>query len=231
MNQFWGQFNLAGEDPNPVPPKFQVSFGPPSTTAYAASSSFPTSRSTPIQRPTNPFFSMAVQPQPQPQEQGEARQDNDSVESDPFAAFERKQTTAHKLQFDGGAAPNPGPASSGAILFAPDGKPVIERGIFHRHATNNYAEYYGLILGLKLAKEQGVRCLEVEGDSMLVVKQMNGQYKVSDPHLLLLYKKAKEASREFDYFTIRHIYREHNTEADRITKLGVRTRANHERVY
>jgi len=226
MNQFWGQFNLAGEDDTAVPAKFQVSFGPKSTTAFAASSTFPTPRSIPIQRPTNPFFSMAAQPH-----QGEARQGHDSVASDPFAAFEQKQTTAHKLQFDGGAAPNPGPASSGAILFAPDGTPVIERGLFHHHATNNYAEYYGLIIGLKLAKEQGVRCLEVEGDSMLVVKQMNGQYKVSDPHLLLLYKKAKEASREFDYFTIRHIYREQNKEADRITKLGVRTRTNHEHIY
>lgn len=135
------------------------------------------------------------------------------------------------IQFDGGANPNPGPASSGAIVYTPNRRPILERGIYHNRTTNNMAEYGGLLLGLTLAKALGLRALIIEGDSQLVIRQMTGQYKVRDQGLLPNWRKAKELVKEFDYVGIRHVYREDNTEADRITKDVLTRGESYERRY
>jgi ribonuclease HI len=135
------------------------------------------------------------------------------------------------IQFDGGANPNPGPASSGAIVYTPNRRPILERGIYHNRTTNNMAEYGGLLLGLTLAKALGLRALIIEGDSQLVIRQMTGQYKVRDQGLLPNWRKAKELVKEFDYVGIRHVYREDNTEADRITKDVLIRGESYERRY
>lgn len=135
------------------------------------------------------------------------------------------------LQFDGGANPNPGPASSGAILYTPDRRPIIERGVFHQRATNNMAEYGGLLVGLQLCLTHKVRFVVIEGDSQLVVRQLTGQYKVRDQTLAPYYQRVKDMLRMFEYVGIRHVYREENTEADRITKDVLYKRSGYERAY
>lgn len=142
-----------------------------------------------------------------------------------------EETTCYLLQFDGGANPNPGPASSGAILYSPDRRPIVERGVFHQRATNNLAEYGGLLTGLQLCLSNQVRHIVVEGDSQLVVRQLTGQYKVRDPALLPHYQRIKQMVRMFEYVAIRHVYREDNTEADRITKDVLRRREAYEYRY
>ena len=141
------------------------------------------------------------------------------------------ETTCYLLQFDGGANPNPGPASSGAILYSPDRRPIVERGVFHQRATNNMAEYGGLITGLQLCLTHKVRSVVIEGDSQLVVRQLTGQYKVRDPTLQPYYQRIKDTVRMFEDVGIRHVYREDNTEADRITKDVLARRGGYEHIY
>jgi ribonuclease HI len=137
-----------------------------------------------------------------------------------------KSQEAHLLQFDGGAAPNPGPAGSGAVLWSPpdiDGKRTVlfESGQYLGKATNNIAEVQGLLLGLKIAVGRGVRDLLIEGDSELIVFQQTGKYKVSDKNLKVWWSQIQAAFMDetsFDWIAIRQIPREQNERADSITK-------------
>ncbi len=137
-----------------------------------------------------------------------------------------KSATAWLMQFDGAANPNPGPASSGAILWSPVGldgqrSVVYEVGKFLGRATNNIAEAQGLLLGLKMAALRGARELLIEGDSELIIKQHLGQYKVSDRNLKQWWAETQAAMMDetsFDWIAIRHVYREQNERADSITK-------------
>src|SRR3954452_12272853 len=101
---------------------------------------------------------------------------------------------------DGGARGNPGPAGYGVSVEDEKGAPVAQLSEYLGHQTNNFAEYSGLIAALKYANENGQRALEVVADSELMVKQMNGQYKVRAPQLLPLYEEAKRLSRRLDWF-------------------------------
>jgi ribonuclease HI len=127
----------------------------------------------------------------------------------------------HLLQFDGGAEPNPGRAAGGAILFSPDGQPLFERAEFIPHATNNEAEYTGLLVGLQEAAALGVRALEIQGDSNLVVQQVAGKWKISAANLKGFHAQVIAALVAFEYVAIRHIYRDQNTDADRIATEGI----------
>jgi ribonuclease HI len=137
-----------------------------------------------------------------------------------------KSQEAYLLQFDGGAAPNPGPAGSGAVLWSPpdiDGTRTVlfESGKFLGKATNNIAEVQGLLLGLKIAVARGARDLLIEGDSELIVFQQTGKYKVSDKNLKVWWSEIQAAFMDetsFDWIAIRQIPREQNERADSITK-------------
>jgi ribonuclease HI len=134
--------------------------------------------------------------------------------------------TAYLLQFDGGANPNPGPASSGAVLWSPidlDGKRTVlfERGKYLGKATNNIAEAQGLLLGLQIAATRGARELLIEGDSELIVFQQTGKYKVTNPNLKRWWAEIQAAIMDessFDWIAIRQVRREYNQRADSITK-------------
>ena len=134
----------------------------------------------------------------------------------------------HLLQFDGAAVPNPGRVGAGAVLFGPDMRVIFEMGDYHPHGTNNFAEYNGLIIGLEGALAAGVKHLIVEGDSMLVVKQVQGLWKVSAAPLKPLCEKAKGLLAQFEDVIVRHIPREQNEHADSLTnevvwkKIGLR---------
>ena len=135
-------------------------------------------------------------------------------------------SACHLLQFDGGAVPNPGACGAGAVLFAPDGRCLWERGEFIARGTNNIAEYTGLLIGLELALEKCVRSIRVEGDSMLVIKQITGSWKVKDTVLRTLYDRVMGLVTDFDYFVCRHVYRENNTHADALTNELQETRCS-----
>jgi ribonuclease HI len=126
------------------------------------------------------------------------------------------------LQFDGGAQPNPGKGSGAAVLFDPNMVIVAEVGDFYLHCTNNFAEYMGLILGLEMALKKGVRKLIVEGDSMLVIQQVSGFWKVSAEALKPLCMRAKALLALFEHTIVRHVLRAQNTHADALTEKIIR---------
>ncbi len=121
---------------------------------------------------------------------------------------------------DGGARGNPGPAGYGVYIQRPDG--TIEElhgglGI----ATNNVAEYNGLLAALKWAIDNGHRRLLVRADSELLVKQMRGEYKVKNAGLQPLAARARGMVAQLDGVTFEHVRREQNTEADRLSNVGM----------
>src|SRR5579864_854109 len=121
--------------------------------------------------------------------------------------------TAH---CDGGSRGNPGPAGFGAVIEDPKGRVVGRLSEYLGPQTNNFAEYSGLVAVLKWAAANGARRLRVVSDSELMVKQMKGQYKVSNPGLRPLWEEARRLSRSLDGFDITHTLRAGNAEADRL---------------
>ncbi len=127
---------------------------------------------------------------------------------------------------DGGSRGNPGPAGSGAVVRDGHGKIVIEVSEFLGNTTNNVAEYTGILRALeKLLEREGSAAnhvtVTIKMDSMLVVKQMNGEYKIKHPNLKPLAARVKELSQKFKSVSFAHVYREHNKEADRLANLAM----------
>ncbi len=120
------------------------------------------------------------------------------------------------LYADGASRGNPGPAGIGFVLLI--GKEKISHSAFIGHSTNNVAEYTALLRGLETAIERGVQDIEVYMDSELVVRQINGQYRVREPHLKVLYNSVLNLLRRFRSYQVRHIPRSENREADRLSK-------------
>lgn len=125
------------------------------------------------------------------------------------------------VEFDGASKGNPGLAGAGAVLRAADGTMVFRLREGVGIATNNVAEYRGIILGLKYALEKGFKHIRVQGDSKLVCMQIQGLWKTKSRNMAELCKIAKEFKNQFVSFEISHIEREYNTEADSQANLAV----------
>jgi ribonuclease HI len=122
---------------------------------------------------------------------------------------------------DGASRGNPGPASYAVILRSPDGATRFESGKYIGRATNNVAEYYGLITALDYAAAQGINRLLVRSDSELLVRQMQGRYKVKSADLRPLHERARKLVQSFAYFAIEHVPREQNREADELANMAL----------
>ena len=146
------------------------------------------------------------------------------INSEGYFILKDSQTDKlHLLQFDGASDPNPGPSAGGAVLFHPGTTdPVFERYEFIPHATNNEAEYNGLIIGLQEAADAGIKNLLIEGDSNLIINQFAGTWKIKAQNLASLHKTARALLSHFDFVAIKHIPREQNAHADRLTNEGVK---------
>jgi ribonuclease HI len=120
------------------------------------------------------------------------------------------------VRFDGGARGNPGPAAAAAVIEEPGGGVVAEVGEVLGRATNNFAEYKALLLGLAKARELGAREVEVVGDSELVVHQLNGRYQVRSPNIAPLFRDAMTELKRFDRWRARQVPRAENARADRL---------------
>ncbi len=121
-----------------------------------------------------------------------------------------------KLSTDGGARGNPGPAAYGYVLEAEDGTVLDARGETIGVATNNVAEYRALIAGLEKAVELGIDELEVVSDSELLVKQMQGEYRVKNEALRELNDEANFLERKLGRVRYKAVRREHNELADKL---------------
>jgi ribonuclease HI len=125
------------------------------------------------------------------------------------------------VHVDGGSRGNPGPAAAAAVLSTPDGDVVDEAAVTLGRATNNVAEYRGLLLGLERAKALGADEIEVINDSELIAHQVTGRYKVKHPDMKPLHAEALAALRGFQSWSIRPVPRAQNAEADALVNQAL----------
>ncbi len=125
------------------------------------------------------------------------------------------------VHVDGGARGNPGPAAAAAVISSPDGEVLDEAAQRIGTATNNVAEYRGLLLGLERARALGATEVEVVNDSELIAKQVNGDYKVKHADMKPLHAAAHEALRGFERWSIRSVPRAQNADADALVNQSL----------
>jgi ribonuclease HI len=126
-----------------------------------------------------------------------------------------------RLYSDGAARGNPGLAGAGAVLVEPSGQVVDRIGKFLGTQTNNYAEYMGLLLGLRRARELSVREVEVFADSELMLRQLGGRYQVKSASLRPLYEEALSLFNDFERVKLVHVPREMNRAADEMSNRAI----------
>jgi ribonuclease HI len=122
---------------------------------------------------------------------------------------------------DGGARGNPGPSGYGVVIQDQSGKKIAALSEYLGHQTNNFAEYQGLIAALEYAVKHGHKALKVISDSELLVRQIKGIYKVKNAALKDLHARAKELIAQLDWFSIGHVLRGHNQEADELANAAM----------
>src|SRR6202142_3530663 len=128
----------------------------------------------------------------------------------------------HLVAFsDGGARGNPGPSGYGVVIQDESGRKVAALSEYLGHQTNNFAEYQGLIAALEYAVANGHKALKVISDSELLVRQIKGIYQVKNAALQDLHGRAKELIAQLAWFSIGHVLRGHNEEADRLANAAM----------
>lgn len=127
------------------------------------------------------------------------------------------------LYSDGASRGNPGESGAGAFLVNDKGE-EIELVKYLGQRTNNQAEYEGLILGLEKLKSLGARKVEIRADSELMIRQLQGKYRVKNPDLQVLFGKAGVLLKHFEEVSLRHVPREQNKEADRLSNEAIDSR-------
>lgn len=125
------------------------------------------------------------------------------------------------INTDGTAEPNPGPAAIGATIKDERGKVIATISQRVGRATNNQAEYRAIIAALEKAISLGASQVDLRADSELVVRQLNGRYRVKKAALKPLYQQVKQLSSQLEGFTITHVPREQNREADRLASMAL----------
>ena len=126
-----------------------------------------------------------------------------------------------KLSTDGGARGNPGPAGIGAVVTRPDGTVLAEVAEGIGWATNNVAEYRAVIAGLKRARALGARRVRLRADSLLLVQQLRGVWKVKNAGLQPLWSEATRLARGFDRVVFEHVPRGRNRAADALANRAM----------
>lgn len=130
-------------------------------------------------------------------------------------------TTKVIAHIDGGARGNPGPAGWGAVVQSPAGETLAELSGPLAHATNNVAEYTGLLETLRWCHERGLSNVHIRSDSLLLVQQMRGVYKVKNEGLKPLHAQARLLAYRIGSVTFEHVRRELNKDADRLANVAM----------
>jgi ribonuclease HI len=130
------------------------------------------------------------------------------------------------LNFDGCSKGNPGPSGIGAVLYKNKVEIWVGCKYLGDNKTNNEAEYSALIFGLEQAIKLNIKTLSVCGDSLLVINQINGLFKVKHPNLLALYNEVINLSLKFTYIDFNHVYRNYNKRADQLSNQGLNDELN-----
>ena len=125
------------------------------------------------------------------------------------------------VHVDGGSRGNPGPAAAAAVVRSPEGEVLDEAAVTLGRATNNVAEYRGLLLGLERARTVGATVVDVINDSELIAHQVNGRYKVKHADMKPLHAEALAALRDFERWSLRPVRREQNADADALVNQAL----------
>jgi ribonuclease HI len=125
------------------------------------------------------------------------------------------------VHVDGGSRGNPGPAAAAAVISTPEGDVLDEAAVTIGRATNNVAEYRGLLLGLERARALGATEVDVVNDSELIAHQVNGRYKVKHADMKPLHAEALAALRGFERWSVRPVRREQNADADALVNQAL----------
>ena len=142
----------------------------------------------------------------------------------PVSALRNRLNVKKAIIFtDGAAEPNPGPAAIGAIIKDEQGRLIARISRRIGTTTNNQAEYRAIIAALEKAIELGARHADIYSDSELVVKQINGKYRVKKPTLKPLHQKVRQLLDNLEGFTVIHVPREQNAEADNLANEALGT--------
>ncbi|MBF5044296.1 ribonuclease HI family protein [Aggregicoccus sp. 17bor-14] len=140
----------------------------------------------------------------------------------PAAATDGAALGRVRVYSDGAARGNPGPSGAGAVVTDAGGGTVLARvGKYLGRQTNNYAEYMGLIIGLKHARELGAREVDVYADSELMIRQLGGRYQVKSPTLRPLFDEAVRLLKGFAKVKLVHVPREQNALADEMSNRAI----------
>lgn len=134
---------------------------------------------------------------------------------------EIKTATEYSLYFDGCSKGNPGQAGIGAVIYKNSEEIWASCVYLGEDKTNNEAEYSALLLGLNQALKSNVNNLSVYGDSLLVINQMKGIYKVKNENLFELFSAASILKKKFSYIDFNHVYRKDNKRADELSNLAL----------
>lgn len=132
-----------------------------------------------------------------------------------------EQQDIYEMYFDGCSKGNPGMSGAGAVIYKNGDEIWCNSYFVSKSATNNVAEYFGLIRGLKRAIKMKISCLYVKGDSQLIIKQMKGEYQVNSENMIELYNIAKELESKFENISYEHVYRKYNKRADQLSNEGL----------
>ena len=127
----------------------------------------------------------------------------------------------HIANIDGASRGNPGPASYAVVIRDPRGKVILELAKNIGRETNNVAEYYALLAALDYATNHDISSLRIRSDSELLVRQMQGRYKVKSADLKPLHERASKMARQLGYFAIEHVRRELNRDADALANVAI----------
>jgi len=138
-----------------------------------------------------------------------------------ITALESNTPWKVRVYSDGAARGNPGPSGAGAVLVDASGQEVDRLGKYLGIQTNNYAEYMGLLLGLKRARDLGIREVEVFADSELMIRQLGGRYQVRSPTLRPLYQEALRVLNDFSRVKLVHVPRKMNAAADEMSNRAI----------
>ncbi len=143
----------------------------------------------------------------------------------PARAPRRAAESVHLIYVDGASRGNPGRAGAGAVIKGPDGAVLKRLKKYLDITTNNMAEYQALIMAVEAAHSLRIRRIRVLADSELMVKQINGQYRVKSADLRPLYEKAVKLLKGFEEAKVEHVYREENSDADALANEAIDGRA------
>ncbi|HET6345423.1 MAG TPA: ribonuclease HI family protein [Myxococcota bacterium] len=122
---------------------------------------------------------------------------------------------------DGASRGNPGPAGAGWVICEPDGRVLAKGGIFLGKRTNNEAEYVAAAMGLKAAQQFGATAVVLRADSELMVRQLEGRYKVKHPRIIPLYEQVRALTKQYRSFRAEHVPRAQNAAADEQANIAI----------